>query len=124
MTAAPCIPRSAERTLTLGKGFLEDFSDRLTRIGALNWLRTVAVNTAPRVCMAEDESNEQPANPFTLPYRGDFDGFGASHRRSPVRPRLVGKFRSTGEHRARAAGCRIHHRLVPPGQCPGRAAVL
>src|ERR1700712_318292 len=110
MTAAPCIPRSAERTLTLGKGFLEDFSDRLTRIGALNWLRTVAVNTAHRVCMAEDESNEQPANPFTLRYRGDFDGFGACTDSSPVRSCVVAEFRPTRRHGARAAGCRVHHR--------------
>src|SRR5690349_4800329 len=39
------IPRSAEPTLTLGKGSHDYFSDRLTRIGAPAWLRRVAAKT-------------------------------------------------------------------------------
>jgi hypothetical protein len=50
------IPRSADSTLTLGEGSLDCFSDRLTRIGALVRLRTVAAYLASagaRVAEAE-----------------------------------------------------------------------
>src|SRR6266498_5687974 len=98
--ASARIPRSADRTSTLGKGSPDCFSDRLARIGAPARLRRVVACRAHRAFMAEDEGNGslggQPTNPVALFSRRRCYGLDPCAGGIPVLPGVADQRRQAG----------------------------